>query len=98
MSYPKVFNANKKGSPVADVVYIGRPSKWGNPFTIGCDGSREDVIAKFERYILSNPKLLAAAKIELRGKSLCCWCAPLACHGDVLLRLANGTPGAALSS
>jgi len=27
-------------------VYIGRPSKWGNPFVIGRDGSRADVIAK----------------------------------------------------
>ena len=34
-----------------DVVYIGRPSKWGNPFVIGKDGTREEVIAKFKNYI-----------------------------------------------
>ena len=69
-------------------VYIGRPSKWGNPFVIGRDGTRADVIRKYEEYILSKPDLLADLH-ELRGKVLGCYCAPLPCHGDVLLRLAN---------
>jgi hypothetical protein len=70
-------------------VYIGRPSKWGNPFAIGRDGTRADVIRKFEEYIMSNPELMEAAKKELKGKDLVCFCAPLACHGDVLSRIAN---------
>jgi hypothetical protein len=70
-------------------VYIGRPSKWGNPFVIGTDGTRGDVVRKFEEYLIGNPKLLEAAKLELRGKDLVCFCAPLACHGDVLSRIAN---------
>ena len=41
-------------------VYCGRPSKWGNPFVIGRDGSRADVIAKYRRWIAHRPELLAA--------------------------------------
>lgn len=70
-------------------VYIGRPSKWGNPFVIGRDGSRDDVVRKFEEYLQSRPDLIEAAKRELRGKDLVCFCAPLACHGDILSRIAN---------
>jgi len=69
-------------------VYIGRPSKWGNPFFIGKDGSRQAVIDKYEKYILSRPDLLADLH-ELRGKTLGCWCKPKLCHGDVLAKLAD---------
>jgi hypothetical protein len=72
-------------------VYIGRPSKWGNPFVIGRDGTRDDVIARYEAWLLEQPELVAALP-ELAGKTLGCWCAPRACHGDVLARLANA-PG-----
>lgn len=78
---------NKRTSQ--DGVYIGRPSKFGNPFVIGQHGTRAQVIEQYEAWLLSQPALVAAAKRELRGKSLVCWCAPLACHGDVLLRVAN---------
>ncbi len=69
-------------------VYIGRPSKWGNPFVIGKDGSRTEVIKKYAGWIKTKPELLASLE-ELRGKTLGCWCAPLPCHGDVLTKLAN---------
>lgn len=69
-------------------VYIGRPSKWGNPFTIGRDGTREEVIAKYREWIKSQPRLLADLH-ELEGKVLGCWCSPQACHGDVLSELAE---------
>jgi hypothetical protein len=69
-------------------VYIGRPSKWGNPFEIGKDGSREEVIAKYKAYIIAHDELLAALP-ELEGKVLGCWCAPRACHGDILVELFN---------
>jgi hypothetical protein len=72
-------------------VYIGRPSKWGNPFVIGKDGTREEVIAKYEAWLKEHPELMAALP-ELQGKVLGCWCAPEACHGDVLARLAEGRP------
>lgn len=70
-------------------VYIGRPSVFGNPFVIGKDGSREEVVAKYEQWLLGQPELVAKVKAELKGKVLACWCAPLACHGDVLVRIAN---------
>ena len=57
-------------------IYIGRPSRWGNPFEIGRDGTREEVIAKYEAWILTQPELLAALP-ELAGRTLGCWCAPL---------------------
>ena len=73
-------------------VYIGRPSKWGNPFVIGRDGTRDDVIARYEAWLLEQPELVDALP-ELGGKTLGCWCPPCACHGDVLARLANAQPG-----
>ena len=69
-------------------VYIGRPSKWGNPFAIGKDGTREQVIAKYRQWLIKQTVLMAALP-ELTGKTLGCWCAPQACHGDVLVELAN---------
>lgn len=71
-------------------VYIGRPSKWGNPFVVGRDGAREECIELYERWLLENEELMAALP-QLRGKVLGCWCSPRGCHGDVLVRLANTT-------
>lgn len=82
---PRVLNKRDGG----DGVYVGRPSKWGNPFVIGRDGTREQVIEKY-RHTLT-PAQVEAARRELRGKNLVCWCAPLPCHADVLLEIANGT-------
>lgn len=85
----KVLNARKVGKRSSAMqVYIGRPSKWGNPFAIGRDGSRADVIAKYRAWIVAQPALMNALD-ELRGRDLVCWCAPLACHGNVLIDLAN---------
>ena len=67
-------------------VYIGRPSKWGNPFIIGRDGTREEVIEKYREYIMQRPDLLSDLH-ELKGKVLGCWCKPKPCHGDVLVEL-----------
>lgn len=70
-------------------VYVGRPSIWGNPFQCGRHGSRDEVIALFEAWLLAQPALVTRAKAELRGKVLGCWCAPLRCHAEVLARIAN---------
>lgn len=67
-------------------IYIGRPSKWGNPFTIGKDGTRDEVIQKYREWIKTQPQLLNSL-YELKGKVLGCWCYPKACHGDVLVEL-----------
>ena len=85
----RVLNVRQVGKqPTADRVYVGRPTKWGNPFVIGRDGMREAVIAKYRAWIARQPALMAALP-ELRGKDLVCWCAPERCHAEVLIELAN---------
>lgn len=69
-------------------VYIGRPSKWGNPFKIGPDGTRTEVIEKYKKWFWQQPDLVKAIP-ELQGKILGCWCKPHACHGDFLAEIAN---------
>lgn len=82
-------------------VYIGRAmpgrpeSPFANPFRIGPDGSRADVLAKYEAYLTARlaeePKLHAELS-QLRGKRLACWCTPAPCHGNFLVRLLEGEP------
>lgn len=70
-------------------VFIGRPSKWGNPFKIG-EGkyTREQALEKFDEWIVGQADLLDDIE-ELRGKILGCYCKPERCHGDTLLQIAN---------
>ena len=70
-------------------VYVGRPSKWGNPFKVGKDGTLDDVIIKYIDWMKSQPELIEAAKQELKGKSLACHCKPSVCHADLLLAISN---------
>ncbi len=92
---PAVYNRYK--NPPDGAVYIGRPTKWGNPFThlVGKSkaefvvATRGEAVTKFKEWFLAQPELVAAAKQELRGKDLICWCKPASCHGDVLLEIAN---------
>ena len=94
---PKVLNKYKDVIP-KNAVYIGRPSKWGNPFVVGKDGTREEVIAKYRTWLLAQPVKVESAKRELAGKNLVCFCAPKGCHGDVLLEVANaGVTGVELA-
>ena len=92
-----------KGVIVQDCdVYIGRAcnmggwrlpnSKWANPFTVKKEGSAEVAVSKYREYLLNKPALLKDLD-ELRGKTLGCWCAPRACHGDVLLALLKEKDG-----
>lgn len=67
-------------------VYIGRGSKWGNPFKIGIDGDRNKVIKKYHIWIIKQPELMSSLH-ELDGKILGCYCRPKVCHGDVLIYL-----------
>ena len=81
----KVLN-KRHGLPKGSV-YIGRPSKWGNPYVIGMDGTREEVIEKYRLHLIASG--LVNEVDELKGKDLVCWCAPEPCHGDILIKLAN---------
>lgn len=73
----------------AGAVYVGRPTKWGNPFIIGRDGlNAETAVAFYQQHVFDE---LRHDLDELRGKNLVCWCPIEAkhCHADILLRLAN---------
>lgn len=80
-------------------VYIGRPSKWGNPFTHINDGktsaqyvvaSREAAIAAYRDWItVGDGRHLQSDLSSLKGKTLGCWCKPKSCHGDVLVELVS---------
>lgn len=86
---PKPRVLNKRNDPISKgAVFVGRPSRWGNPFRIGRDGSRTEVIRKYREWLLGNEELLAHLS-ELKGKDLYCFCLPLPCHAEVLLELAN---------
>lgn len=78
----KRFNGVPEGS-----VYIGRGSRWGNPFRIGPDGTRDEVIAKYVEWYKTSG--LDVHLGEIRGRNIVCWCAPQRCHGNFLLARAN---------
>lgn len=95
----KVVHINKEPYDV----YIGRPSKWGNPFTHIADKetlaefiveSREEAIDKYREYLLNNKELMDSIT-ELDGKILGCFCIkdsnnspyPYVCHGQVILEI-----------
>lgn len=76
-------------------IFIGRPSKWGNPFSHKeksnskwKTSNRKESIQKHKEWILSQPDLLNDLH-EIRGKTLGCWCKPKSCHGDFLVELCN---------
>ncbi len=85
---PEVLNKRTDKIPT-DAVYVGRPSKWGNRFKISHDCSREDVIEDYRGWVVVEIHIGNLDIEELRGKDLVCWCAPLPCHADILLELAN---------
>ena len=79
----KVVNCKKEKYDV----YIGRPSIFGNPYKIGKDGSREEVIQKYKLFFymkLSRNKEFFKKIWALKNKILGCYCKPLACHGDII--------------
>lgn len=79
--------ANWRDDPA--YIYIGRGSPWGNPYRIGPDGTRAEVITKYAAYLRSRRADLIARLGELHGRTLVCYCHPAPCHGDILARLAD---------
>merc|ERR1712004_38006 len=79
-------------------IYIGRAnflggwnlkkSIWANPFKVKDYNSNEEACRLYEEYIRKNDELMSRLG-ELEGKVLGCWCKPMACHGDVLIKLLN---------
>lgn len=91
---PRVYNRHRGDAP-PNAVYIGRGTIYGNPFshidypnTI-LVGSRDEAVEKYRERLENMPSLQKLIKKELKGKDLVCSCAPRACHGDVILEIAN---------
>ena len=70
----------------------GKESIWGNPFIIGRDGTRDEVIQKYLEWIIKQPELMARIA-ELAGKRLGCYCFPASCHASILVELAEEMRG-----
>ena len=80
-----------------DAIYVGRPTKWGNPWKVGVAGTAAHCVSLYHEWYLAQPaEWLATVLTPLRGHDLACWC-PLTdkngnrvpCHADVLMELAN---------
>ena len=76
-----------------NTVKIDRSTRWGNPFRIEPGRDAQQAQAQYREWLAKDPEgraLAQAAREELRGKNLACWCKPDApCHGDVLLQVSN---------
>ena len=68
-------------------VYIGRGSKWGNPYKLTSEDKRDEVVELYRKHLWKQIKTGEITKedlLELDGKTLGCFCKPKKCHGDVI--------------
>jgi hypothetical protein len=73
------------------IVYVGRPTKWGNPFKVNNLRTHSGCVQLYEDWIENNENLQRDAVLELAGKNLSCFCKiGEPCHADILLKIANG--------
>ncbi len=75
----------------ANSIYVGRPTKWGNPYQVSCNATDEYRKLQIDKFEQSMSIMLKQDAItELKGKNLACFC-PLdkPCHADVLLKISN---------
>lgn len=80
---------NKKHTR-AYTVDISRPNFLGNPYRIGVDGTREEVVAKFKVFFHTSEKLKKYVREGCKDEILGCYCKPLPCHGDIIAEYLNG--------
>ena len=85
----------------AAALYVGRPTKWGNPYKVGPGhNAAQEAVMLFRRDLTAGVLTFTVDDVrrELNGRDLICWCkAGAPCHADVLLAIANGG-GEALTS
>lgn len=88
-----------------NTVKVDRTTKWGNPFVIGKDNpfipgamvqDRRHAFVLYRSFAQHNDKLIIAARMQLAGKNLACWCPTPhemyqedECHAAILLKIAN---------
>lgn len=73
-------------------VSVAAPTKWANPYrpAVRTPAANAEAVGAYRQHLREHPDLAAAARTELAGKDLACWCAPdLPCHADVLLEVAR---------
>lgn len=86
-----VLNKKTVGVP-AGAVYIGRGSRWGNPFVMRHEGERDLVCEQYRQHLWKQVQegVVALTDLaQLHGKDLVCFCAPKRCHGDILEQAAE---------
>lgn len=87
----RTLNAHHVGTDFPGAVYVGRPSPFGNPFKVS-EGTRGTAITDYLDHLRAQPELVEKIRAELMCKDVICWCAPRACHGDVIRHVAQGHP------
>jgi hypothetical protein len=100
-----IFNCHGKNKEIINHAtppdfYIGRPSLLGNPFVISIDGDRDEVVKKYERWLMDkckhNGKIwkeimrMKKSLKEFGIVNLWCWCSPSLCHGNVIKKILEG--------
>ena len=87
---PKTWNLYRdRGKIPKGALFMGRPSKWGNPYVLNRDGTRAEVISKFREYFTQQVSTGKLDPEEIRGVDGICFCAPQPCHVDIILAAAN---------
>lgn len=91
---PRVYNRHHGDEP-KDAIYVGRPTRWGNPFKLRFPTDRQRVLKAYREWVYSDTQdaFRAEVKRDLKGKDLVCWCAPKPCHAYVLMEIANAKEG-----
>lgn len=97
-AHPRVVNVKAEGGLLDGAVYVGRAnpayrpgrSRFANPYRPGPDGDRREMLHQYAEWLAERPALLDAAREELDGQTLACWCAPAPCHASVLAHVADG--------
>ena len=93
---PKLREAFEYAHVVNNTVLVDRRTKWGNPWRVGHDGSRAEVIARYRADLwrrIRAGEVALEELAELDGCWLACWCDPEPCHGHVLARAAEWAAG-----
>ena len=76
----------------SNIIYIGRPGMFGNPFQMHGEDSRKEVIERYRLWFDGQMRFYPQFRLrvlQLRGHDLACWCAPKPCHGDVIIDWLN---------
>lgn len=93
MENPQNVYIGRQGIVFVDKVrFPPRASKWHNPYKVSAKGyTREEALDLYRAHLLNMLKDADTMKefLELKGKTLGCWCKPDACHGDIIVELLN---------